>query len=76
MIRKKKIVIIGCGFVGFIYVKVLKKLNCEVIAIADPDSKKLKKTLQICSKNTQAYKNYLEFVFKTKLTEIKNKTSH
>ena len=60
MIRKKKIVIIGCGFVGFIYVKVLKKLNCEVIAIADPDSKKLKKTLQICSKNTQAYKNYIE----------------
>ena len=27
---KKKIVIIGCGFIGFIYARVLKKLNCEV----------------------------------------------
>ena len=57
---KKKIVIIGCGLIGFIYAKVLKQLNCEVVAIADPDIKRLKKTLKICSEKTQSYKNHLE----------------
>ena len=66
---KKKIVIIGCGFIGFIYAKVLKKLNCEVVAIADTNSKRLKKTLQICSKNTQIYNNYLELYKKVETSK-------
>ena len=58
--NKKKIVIIGCGLIGFIYAKVLKQLNCEIVAIADPDIKRLKKTLKICTKKTRSYKNHLE----------------
>jgi len=58
--NKKKIVIIGCGLIGFIYAKVLKQLNCEIVAIADPDIKRIKKTLKICSEKTESYKNHLE----------------
>ena len=44
--NKKKIVIIGCGLIGFIYAKVLKQLNCEIVAIADPDIKRIKKNIK------------------------------
>ena len=65
----KKIVIIGCGFIGFIYAKVLRKLNCEVVAIADPDIKRQKKILKICSKKTQSYKNHLELFKKVEVNK-------
>ena len=34
---KKKVIIIGCGLIGYIYAKVLNKLKCEIIAIVDLD---------------------------------------
>ena len=43
---KKKVIIIGCGLIGHIYAKVLKKLKCEIIAIADLDQRRLDKVMK------------------------------
>ena len=55
---KKKVIIIGCGLIGHIYAKVLKKLKCEIIAIADLDQRRLDKVMKICSSKTQFFKTY------------------
>ena len=53
---KKKVIIIGCGLIGYIYAKVLNKLKCEIIAIVDLDQKRLNKVLKICSSKTLSFK--------------------
>ena len=60
---KKKVIIIGCGLIGYIYAKVLNKLKCEIIAIVDLDQKRLNKVLKICSSKTLSFKTYKQLLY-------------
>ncbi len=56
--NKKKVVVIGCGLIGHIYVKILKKLKCKIIAIVDYDKKRIDKVIKICDSKTLTFSTY------------------